>query len=157
ASRVKAILDGCKFGFIADLAAEDVAEYLATLRQDPPRPALEPGKELFTKAELVKLVGINPGSLSSILRREELAAEGDGKARRYPRATVEALLDQLNRGLGPRTSNSYLVSAKGFTRWLAKHNRAAADALAPLMKVNDQADVRRCRRVLPVADLQRLL
>jgi hypothetical protein len=37
------------------------------------------------------LGGRRPAQLARLLRREGLAVEGDGRKRRYPRPTVEAL------------------------------------------------------------------
>lgn len=51
------------------------------------------------------LGGYRSPELGRLLRREGRAAEGNGKARRYPRATLEALQDQFCRGLGIATSN----------------------------------------------------
>src|SRR6266849_985087 len=88
-ARIRAVLDGCQFVFIADVAAEKVAEFLHGLRRDPPRPALLPGQEWFTPRELVAVLnGTRPRQLARLLRRERLTAKGNGKARKYPRATV---------------------------------------------------------------------
>lgn len=98
-------------------------------------------------------------SVSKMLRRYKLGAEGKGKARRYPRATVEAIAERLPRGSGIATSNHYLTAAKGFTRWMTHTTppRWPVDPLAGLSKLNAKTDVCRERRALPEAELQRLL
>jgi len=156
---VEAVLVGCKFVFIPDVVASAVAEFLHGLRLDPVRPDLPPGQELFTKGEVVALLGVHPTGFSLLLRRACLhgTATGNGKARRYPRATVEALLDRNCRGRGPSTSNAYLTAVKGFTHWLVRDRRTGTGPLTILSRVNANADVRRSRRALHEPDLRALL
>ncbi len=155
-ARIKALLDGCGFVHPADVSASAVAEYLHGLREDPARPALPPGQEWFTPAELAEaLGGERPEKLGRILRREKLPAKGNGKARQYPRATVEALQQLLLRGMGITTSNGYLTAAKGFTRWLGK--RTGSDPLAGMARLNPRVDVRRERRALDAGELRAVL
>src|SRR5262245_38303775 len=157
-SRIRCILDGCRFTLIPDVSASAVAEFLHGLRRDPTRPELPPGQEVFTPRELtVALGGFRPTQLARLLRRERLAAVGNGKARRYPRATVEALQDRLCRGIGISTSNGYLTAMKGFTRWLVKDRRTSDDLLVSLSRLNAQTDVRHERRALPESELRALL
>ncbi len=125
------VLGGCRFAFIPDLSASAVAEFLHGLRRDAAGPDLPPGQEAFTKAELVRLLGVNPASVAMMLRRAGLTATGNGKARRYPRATVEALLDGRRRNVGPSTSNAYLTAVKGFTRWLVRATAARPSIRSP--------------------------
>jgi integrase len=156
---VEAVLRGCKFVFVPDLSASAVGEFLHGLRLDPARPVLPAGQEWFTKKEVLALLDVHPNGFSLLLRRAGLygTAQGNGKRRRYPRATVEALLDRLCRGRGASTSNAYLTAVKGFTRWLAKDRRTGSDPLTVLSRLNANADVRRERRALPAEDLQSLL
>jgi len=158
-SRIQAIIDGCAFAFIADITPEKVTEFLHGLRRDPPRPALPPGQEWLTPRELVAaLGGVRPPQLARLLRREGLAvAGGNGKARRYPRATVEAIQDRVCRGIGASTSNGYRAAAKGFCRWLAKTERVDRDRLISLSRLNARTDVRHERRALLESELQNLL
>jgi integrase len=157
-SRIQAVIDGGTFAFIADIIPEKVAEFLHGLRRDPPRPALPPGQELFTPRELVAaLGGERPPRLARLLRREGLAVEGNGKARRYPRATVEALQDRVLRGIGVSTSNGYLTAIKGFMRWLVTTERTDRDRLISLSRLNAKVDVRHERRALPEPELRALL
>lgn len=157
-ARIRTVLDGCQFAFIADLAAEKVAEFLHGLRRDPPRPALSLGQEWFTPRELVAaLNGARPRKLARLLRRERLVAKGNGKARKYPRTTVEALQDRLLRGIGISTSNGYLVAIKGFARWLVEKERMDRDRLVSLSRLNAETDPRHARRSLAEPELQALL
>ena len=152
-----AVLDGCRFVFIPDLSASAVAEFLHGLRRDAAAPELPPGQEAFTKAELVRLLDVNPASVAMMLRRAGLTATGNGKARRYPRATVAALLAGRRRNVGPSTSNAYLTAVKGFTRWLVRDRRTAVDPLICLSRMNAAGDVRVRRRPLEEAELRAVL
>src|SRR5262245_28653592 len=157
-SRIRAVLDGCAFSFIHDLNPEKVVEFLHGLRRDPCRPALPPGQELFAPRELVDaLGGVRPPHLARLLRREGLRAVGNGKARRYPRATVEALQDRLCRGIGISTSNGYLTAVKGFSRWLFERERTDRDRLVSLSRLNAKTDLRHERRALVEDELRLLL
>jgi integrase len=157
-ARIQAILDGCRFVFIPDLSAAKAAEFLHGLRKDPARPELPRGKESFTPRELVAaLGGVRPPRLARLLRRERLAVEGNGKARRYPRATVEAVQDHLCRGIGVSTSNGYLTAIKGFSRWLFKNERTERDRLVSLKRLNAKTDLRHERRALIEVELQAVL
>ena len=124
-ARCRAVLDGIGAEAFEDLQPSAVVEFLASLRdQADARPPLPDGQELFKKAELVEAVGVNPASVARLLRRDGLAAAGQGKARRYPRAVVEALRERLAPGVGVSTTNHYLTAIKGFTRWPVRDRRA---------------------------------
>jgi len=157
-ARIKAILAGCGFAFIRDLNSEKVAVFLSQLRQDRPQPELPAGQFWFTPRELVAaLGGERPGQLARLLRRERLEVEGNGKGRRYPRPTVEALQDHCCRGIGISTSNGYSAAARSFSRWLVKVKRAAADPLTDLESLNADTDTRHERRALDVDELRSVL
>src|SRR5262249_48100877 len=117
-----------------------------------------PGQELFTPRELIQaLNGVRPPRLARLLRREGLAHSGTGKARRYPRATVEALQERGLRGIGIGTSNGYLVAMKGFSRWLVSKDGTDRDRLVSLSRLNASTDVRHERRALEDEELRALL
>jgi integrase len=63
------------------------------------------------------------------------------------------------RGVGISTSNHYLTSAKGFTRWLTKTRppRWPSDPLSCLSKLNAETDIRKQRRDLSADEAVRLL
>jgi hypothetical protein len=54
--------------------------------------------------------------MGAAVRRHRLRAEGKGKRRRLPGATVEALQKRLHRGASIETANQYLVGVKAFCR-----------------------------------------
>jgi integrase len=158
AHRVKIILKACEADDLADLQPSAVVEALAGLREpDGPADDLPPGMEDFTKDEVVSLLGCHPHTVARVLRRLGLEAKGNGKARRYPRATVEALRAELCQGRGISTSNHYLTAMKGFTRWLVRDGRAAADPLAFLPRQNAQTDIWVKRRCLSPKDFAAVL
>ena len=103
------------------------------------------------------LGGQRPAQLARFLRRERLDVQGAGKARRYPRLTVEALQDHFCRGMSISTSNGYLAAIKAFSRWLMEKDRIDRDRLASLKSLNADTDPRHERRALDLAELQRLL
>jgi site-specific recombinase XerC len=148
-NRIRAVCEGCGFLNLDQIDSIRVAEFLAGLQQQGPAlPALDTGIDDFRKCEVIERLGIHPDSLGRILRRLGLSGHGEGKARRFDRATVEALEKRIGRGLGVATSNHYLVAFKIFTRWLVKQRRIAADPLSHLQRQNPDTDVRRKRRAL---------
>jgi integrase len=156
--RCLAVLEGLGAESLEDLQPSAVLEFLADLRaQGRPRVELPEGQEWFTKAELVAVLGVHPGSVGGVVARNGLEAVGNTRARRYPRATVKALQDRLCRGRGVRTSNHYLEAVKNFTRWLVKDRRAAYDPLACLSAQNPDADVRVLRRALEPGEFAALV
>jgi integrase len=148
-ARVGAVLEGCGFRELEDLQASDVVEFLGRLRNQPAAPTeIDSRKEWYTRTELVAVTGVHPGSVARMLRRLGMNGTGNGKARRYPASAVAALAERTGQGAGPSTCNHYLPAAKGFTRWLARDRRIAADPLAHLSRMNAEPDVRRERRAL---------
>jgi integrase len=141
------ILEGCRFELAADLQPSRVVEFLAGLRGPGGRARLPPG-DSFGVAELAQVLGVSPDSLRRLARRGGVAGEGVGKDMRFPRAGAEALLARRGRGIGAVQSNHYLTSVKGFTRWLVRDGRAAADPLQHLSRMNPDADRRHRRRAL---------
>jgi integrase len=157
-SRLEALLDGCAFRFTSDLSASRAMDWLAALRQQGrPRAALPAGKELFTPREVGRLLGVKTASVGAAVRRNRLAAEGNGKARRFPRDTVEALQDRLARGASVQTTNDYLSALKSFGRWLVKDRRMAESPFAHLEGGNARVDRRHDRRELEADELRRVL
>ncbi|MEK6677630.1 MAG: site-specific integrase, partial [Planctomycetota bacterium] len=71
---------------------------------------------------------------------------------------VERSLTRLkDMGLGARTRNTYLESIRAFCNWCLRTGRLESDPLVILRPVNAATDVRRQRRALTEAELQRLL
>ena len=65
--------------------------------------------------------------------------------------------DEVRRGCGPRTRNTYKASIHAFTRWCVESHRLAADPLAGLTLANEDKDIRRKRRAMTDAEFDRLL
>jgi integrase len=157
-SRLTVLLDGCGFRFTTDLSASCVMNWLADRRSmGRPRIPLEAGKEWYKAAEAGAILGITSRSLGGAVRRYRLAAVGLGKARRFPRATIEALQDRLCRGISVQTSNGYLTHLKSFCRWLVKDRRMPDNPLEHLAGGNAALDRRHDRRELTGEELVRLL
>jgi integrase len=151
------LIAGCGFVFPSDLSASRVQSFLSGLRADGPTPAPDEGKEWYVRAELAGLLGVKPSAVPSLVKRHRLAAEGNGKARRFPRATAEALLALRTRGHGPKTANQYLAAVKQFARWLVLDRRVPDNPIAHLAGANTRTDRRRNRRPLTGAELAALL
>ncbi len=157
-SRLSSLIAGCGFVFTSDLSASRAMDWLADLRRKGrPRAELPAGQEWFTVREAARILGVKPASVGTAVRRNRLAAEGDGKARRLPRATVEALQDRTARGACVRTTNDYLSALKSFGRWMVKDRRTADNPFAHLEGGNARVDRRHDRRELEVDELRRLL
>jgi integrase len=152
--RARRVLDGCSFRLTGDITLAGVQEFLQGLTMDKPAP-LESGKQQFTLAEAARALGIKKASVAPLVARHGLAGEGKGKARRFPRATVEALLAYRSRGLGHGTAGYYAREVKAFTHWLARRRRVAEDPLADLPGATpDQSDHRHDRRTPSEAELR---
>jgi integrase len=159
-ARVKKTLAGCGFTLPDHLDADRVVEFLGDmLRQRPALPGVDPAKEWYVKKELAALLGVKPSAIPSLVRHHRLAADGNSRRRRFPRATALALLARATEPVGPRTVNAYLTAVKAFTHWLARTRppRIPVDPLSHLSAWNEAEDVRRGRRALSPPDLGELL
>jgi hypothetical protein len=96
-SRIRAVLDGCGFTFPRDLDANTVSAWLTTLRRDGTPVAL-PDRADFTSGEVADLLGITGAALRAAVKRLNLPATGNGKARRLPRSAVETLVTERSEG-----------------------------------------------------------
>jgi integrase len=151
---VRRIIEACKFERTADFSASKIEQYLADLRTDgAPLCPLDRAKETYTKAELAAALGINKTAVASLVKRHRLEANGNGKARRYPRATVETLREKRNQGIGIKTSNLYLSGMKAFCNWLVRDGRMAANPIVHLKGLDPQNDQRHARRYLDEKEL----
>ncbi len=153
--RVASLFAGCGFVFPMDADAGRAAEWLNALRRDA-TPAALPDGDTLTPADAAKLLGVSGAAVRAAVKRFGLAAEGDGKARRLPRSTVEALLLRKAKGRGPETVNHYVRAVRGFFRWLVKAKRLGSNPLESLTLLNSAVDVRRGRRELDANELRRL-
>jgi integrase len=155
AGRVSALLRGCEFAFPEDVDVVRATEWLNALRRDAVTAELPPG-DSFRPNEVARLLGVSGAAVRAAMKRLKLPAAGHGKARAYPRSTVEALLANRARGCAPETANHYVRAARGFFRWLVRSKRLSSNPLESLSLVNAAVDVRRARRELTAAELGRL-
>ena len=138
-----------------DADAGKASDWLNALRRNS-NPVAVPVGDSLTPAATAKLLGISGEAISSAVKRLNLPATGNGKARLYPRATVEALVMNRAKGCGPETVNHYIRAVRGFFRWLVKAKRIGSNPLEYLTLLNTTVDVRHARREL-TADELRLL
>jgi site-specific recombinase XerD len=169
---VRSFLDGVKAEHAADLDLATAQAWLSSLRADQPvaeigkpdlpelpakkaRPALPAGWSL---ARVAELLGVKRDSVAPLVKRRNLPGAGNGKARRLPKASVEALLADHGRGASPETVNHHIRAVRSFLRWMVKPaRRLPFNPLDGLEIVNADADRRRARRELTVTELGRLL
>ncbi len=151
----KTLFAGCGFVLPIDADAARAAEWLSVLRRDG-APVELPAGESFTPGDVANLLGVSGMAVRAAVKRHNLTATGNGKARRLPRSTVEALVTNKAKGCGPETVNHYIRAVRGFFRWLVKAKRVGADPLDSLTLVNAAVDVRRARRELTAVELGRL-
>jgi integrase len=156
-ARIRAVLAGCGFGCLADITLAPVQEFLAGLTADRPGAAPAPDEQEFTLKRVAEVLGIKAASVAPLVARHNLVAEGNGKARKFPRATVEALLAIRGRGKGDSTVGYYAREVKAFPRWLADAERLPRDPLAKLPGAGTTSSHRHDRRALTEAELRRLL
>ena len=157
-TQIHALLDGCEFRFISDFSASRVMSWLQSLRNPGAQPpALVAGKDWFTVAETCAVLRMKRGTIAAFVKRHRLSAQGNGKARQFPRATIEAIQDRQATGVSTRTSNGYLVSLKSFCNWLVKDRRIPDHPFVHLACGNVDVDRRHDRRELPAHELQSLL
>jgi integrase len=150
------VIDGCGFVFASEVAPAPVQVFVGGLRESRP-PVEVPAQEWFTRKEIARLLGLSLASVSSHVIRHQLAAEGNGKARRYPRATVQTLAARQAEGISIKTANEYLAAIRALSRWLVDNKRMAADALDGLAGGNPELDRRRERRFLSADEVRRLI
>ncbi len=154
--RITTMLSGCGFVYPLDADAGKVAEWINGIRRDAVPVSLPPDVESFRPSEAAKLLGIGLHAFAKAMKRHQLQAAGNGKARRVHRAAVETLALAAARGVGPVTANHYLVAVRGFYRWLIKTKRIGSNPLETLTLMSITADIRRLRRELTADELRRL-
>jgi integrase len=122
----------------------------------PCRPSTPPGRRT-PGPNWPSWWGVKPSAIPSLVRRHRLAAVGNGKARRYPRETAEALRALRARGRSVKTSNLYLDAVKQFAAGLVLDRRTPDNPLAHLAGGNVKLDRRHDRRALPLGELRAVL
>lgn len=157
-SGARRILDGCGFTFFADVEAPPIQALLARLRNTGETASpLDPVKASYTRKEACEALGMKPPAFTSLVTRHRLEATGNGKARRYPKATVEALMEHRGKGCSVKTSNLYLAAVKQFLYWMVENKRAPASPITHLRGGNVKTDRRHDRRALPAEALRQIL
>ncbi len=68
-----------------------------------------------------------------------------------------ALAAFLEKGLAPRTVNTYRAALRGFFRWAVRERLAVEDPTVSLVRFNEAVDVRRVRRALSTEEIGWLL
>jgi integrase len=98
-------------------------------------------------------------SVAPLVSRHNLPATGKGKARRFPRRTVEALQDRQAGEVSIATANGYLMHLKAFCNWLTggTRPRMASNPFAGIEPGNEATDQRHQRRDLSADEPRRLL
>lgn len=155
--RVEAIISGTRAVYPADLSGSKIELWLSEFAGAAPPVEIPAGIEQFRHREVAALLGVKPSAVNAIVRRRRLPANGKGRARRYPRSTVEAILADRARGRGPETRNHYLRAIKQFCRWLVRDRRIATSPVAALELVDLAGDVRRDRRALTADELRQVI
>jgi excisionase family DNA binding protein len=155
-ARCAALFDGCGFVFPLDADAGKASAWLVSQRRDGARVELPAGIDSFRPSEAAAALGVTKSALNRSIQRHRLPAAGNGKVRRIPRTTVEALATSAARGVGPATVNHYTRAVRWFFRWLVRAKRIGSNPLETLTLVNAAVDVRRSRRELTADELRRL-
>jgi integrase len=156
-SRLMALCKGCGFHLVNDLSASRAMDWLCQQRRNECAPELPAGQEQFTRSEAAKTLGMSATAFRDAVKRLSLPASGKGRARRYPRATVQAIRDRFGRGNSIQTTNYYVSHLKSFCRWLVKDGRIAESPVAHLEANNVEVDRRHDRRELSTDELRQLL
>ncbi|VTR97595.1 tyrosine recombinase : Marine sediment metagenome DNA, contig: S06H3_L02821 (Fragment) OS=marine sediment metagenome GN=S06H3_17168 PE=4 SV=1: HTH_17: Phage_integrase [Tuwongella immobilis] len=155
-SRLTILFDAAGFVSVADVSASRINEILNAMRRG--HAAIEiPIGESFAPGEIARLLGITPTAVSMLVRRHQLPATGNGKARRYPRSTVEALIRNRGKGTSPQTLAHYVTTVKSFFRWMVRDRRLGISPVDTLVPPDARADVRHARRELTMDELRKLL
>jgi hypothetical protein len=117
--RVRALLDGCGFVRLADVQATAASEWLTRLREAGDVPMIPKGAS-FAPGAAAALLGVSREAVRTAVKRHGLAAKGNSRAKKLPRATVEALAARMSRGCSPQTVNHYVRAVRGFFRWMRR-------------------------------------
>ena len=154
---LRAVVENCGWQTLTDLSASQAEEYLAQLRGDSSIPDLPPDKIEFTPSETAELLGTSLANVRALIKRRGLEATVSGKARRFPRATVQALLAGRAQGVCVQTTNAYQTHLKTFGNWLVRDRRLGENPFRHLEAGNSQVERRDDRRELTTEELHTLL
>lgn len=154
--RLRRLAAGCGFATVGDIDGDKAAAWLAA-EQRSARPALPDGVESFTRAEAASLLAMTPLAFSQAVYRKGLPATGQGRARRFPRRTVEAVAAAAHKAMSPRTAAAYVGHLRSFWRWLRRKHGAAGDPLDGLAVAVGDGDHRHLRRALTPEEIARVV
>jgi integrase len=147
--RLEALGAGCAWQTLNDLSASQADEWLARQRTSGRSgPALPAEQDAFTPGETAKLLGVSGAAVRDAVKRHRLEATGNGKARLYPRATVQALLDRQGQGTSAQTRNYYRAHLRTFGNWLVRDRRLGESPFRHMEAENTTTDRRHDRREL---------
>ena len=121
---ISSMFAGAGFAFARDNDAAKAAEWLNAHRRDARPVELPAGVDCFAP-KAAALLGTTTRAVGKNLRSRRLTGIGHGKARRIPRAAIEALALAAARSVGPQQCNHYVRAAKGFTRWMTRTRPSA--------------------------------
>ena len=156
--RVQRVLSACTFTFARDLDAIRFERHLGQLRDTNAEPLQRLGEFIsLTLDAAAAATGMKATAFSASVRRHQLQASGQGKARRFPRETIEAVLRSRPQGLSLQTVNHIADAVKAFTKWLVEHRRLERNPFLGVKKSNVQLDVRHRRGELTTAEVSMLL
>lgn len=155
--RITSLCEDCRFETLSDINGDAVIARLAAMRLDAEPITLPQARKSFRPGEVADLLGIKLQGLYKITRTNGICPTGRGKAARYDRATVEALLARAARGTGLQTTNYYLGAMKGFCKWLVKSKRLRESPVEDLESAKTHSDIRHARRALDMGEIDRLL
>ncbi len=157
ARMARRVVNGCGFAFFQDITESVVQVFLAGLRRPTIPIAIDPARVEYTKAELADLLGVKPSAVTPLVARHRLTASGNGKARRYPKATAEALAALRGAGMGTKSLNMHLAAVKQFCAWMVRNKRAADHPLAHLAGGDPEADRRKEFATLTADEIRRVI
>lgn len=152
---IELIVKDCGFQLVDQIDHGKFSTWLNEQRK--PKPLVKiPAGTSFTPGQAAAILHISLKAINPTIKRHGLAATGNGKARRLPRATLEAMALRMAQGKSPETLNHYIRALRGFCRWLERSDRIRRNPLIGVGLLNTQVETRHARREL-TADELRLL
>jgi integrase/recombinase XerC len=146
------IFEGCQFVYPSDVEISKISKWMNDQRKGVESIQVPPG-EVFTMSECVSILGISRHGVFDYVKRYNLEATGRSSARRYPRATLEAIATRMATGVGPSTINHHIRALRAFFRWMFRYKRISFNPVDSLELVPEDADIRRARRELTESEL----
>ena len=116
-------------------------------------------QDLYTKTEVAKLLQIRPSGVTKLIQRRGLKPTGNGKARWFPKAIVEVLLQERRQetGYSTRSINQHVMAIKSFFNWMVRDRRLLANPIAGLEMGNPENDRRKEFATLTIDEIRSLI